>query len=68
MSSSEKPRIAVRLLQLVQQPRPVEGGGDRGHELLHAADLIGPEARCEWPRKHREPAADANATDLQEKH
>ncbi len=61
-------QLCVRLLQLVQQPRPVEGGRDRGHELLHAADFIGPEARRKRPRKHREPATDADATDLQEKH
>ena len=59
-------QLGIRFLQLVEQPRPVEGGGDRRHELLHAADFIGAEARGERPREHREPPADAHTAYLQE--
>src|SRR3989442_11980372 len=59
-------QLSVGLLQAVEQSGAVERGRNRGHELLHAADLIGAEAWSERPSQNREAARVFGATDLQE--
>src|SRR5438477_4753938 len=65
--------VLVRILQLcisvpqtVEQPGTVQRRGHGGHELLHAADLIGAEAGSERPGQNREAARVFGATDLKE--
>ena len=59
-------QLRVGLLQPFQQPRPVEGRGDCGHELLHAADLVRAEAGRERSCENSQAAAVAQAADLQQ--
>ena len=59
-------QLCIGLPQTVEQPGTVQRRGHGGHELLHAADLIGAEAGSERPGQNREAACVFGATDLKE--
>src|SRR5258708_27407050 len=60
--------FTVGLLEPLQQLCSFQGRGDRGHELLHAADLVATETRRERSREDGKVAGVAGPSDRKRKH